>query len=145
MSLRFSAALFMGAAFAVSALAHATTPGKATTAPLTAKTTTSASSATIKSSNTPGSFSSLNSPISIDGLAKVEGIFSYCATVDPADAAQYALAISNIVKGHSASEIKDDHGSPRYVSALASSRNAQLAAIPVSTVVSSCKNFLAGK
>jgi hypothetical protein len=142
MSLRFSAALFMGAAFAVSALAHATTPGKATTGPVAAKTTPSA--ATVKSSNTPGSFSTLNSPISIDGLAKVEGIFSYCATVDPADAAQYAQAISNIVKGHSASEIKDDHGSPRYVSALGA-LNAQLAAIPVSTVVSSCKNFLAGK
>ena len=33
---------------------------------------------------------------------------------------------------------------PTYVAALGA-LNAQLAAIPVSTVVSSCKNFLAGK
>jgi hypothetical protein len=144
MSLRFSAALFMGSALAVSALAHATTPGKATTAPVPVKTTVSASNAMVKSSKTPGSLSTISSPISIDGLAKVEGILSYCATVDPADAAQYHQAMSNIVSGHSVTEIKNDQGSSRYVSAIGA-LNAELAALPVSTVVSSCKNFLAGK
>jgi hypothetical protein len=144
MSLRFSAALIMGAALAASSLAHATTPGKATTASVPTKATGSAISSSVRSSSTPSVFHSISSPITIDSLARVEGILSYCATVDPTDAAQYRQALSNIISGHPSSEIKDDQSSTRYVYALGL-LDTEIAKLPVSTVVSSCKTFLAGK
>ncbi len=143
MRLRFSAALIMGAALAVSSLAHATALPKATTTSAPAKTSGSAVSSSVKSSGTPVTLTTINSPITIDGLAKVEAILAYCGTVDQTNAAQYSKALSNITAGHSLAEIRNDQGSARYVSTL-STMNAQLAALPVGTVVTSCKNFLAG-
>ena len=140
----FLAVLITGTVLAVSSLAHATTPGKATTVSVPAKTSGSAVSSSVKSSSAPVPLSTINSPISIDGLAKVEAILSYCSTVDPTDAGKYGQALSNITAGHSLAEIRNDQSSSRYVSVLGG-LNAQLTALPVSTVVASCKNFLAGK
>jgi len=142
--LRFSAVLITGTVLAVSSLAHATTPGKAATTFAPAKGTGSAGSSSVKSSSTPAGVHSTSSPLSIDALAKVEGILSYCVTVDPANASLYKQAQSNITSGHASSELKNDQGSSRYVSALGA-LNAELAALPASTVISSCQNFLAGK
>lgn len=119
MSLRFSAALITGTAMAVSMLAHAATPATST-----AKTA--------------------STPITIEGLARVEGILSYCATVDPSNSAKYKQALNNILSGHSGSEIKTDQSSSRYTYALGVA-DQDVAKLPVSTVVSSCKGFLAVK
>ena len=143
MRLRFSAALIMGAALAVSSLAHATALPKATTTSVPAKTSGSAVSSSVKSSSTPVTLTTINSPITIDALAKVEAILAYCGTVDQTNAAKYSQALSNITAGHSLAEIRNDQSNPRYVSTLGS-MNAQLAALPAGTVVTSCKNFLAG-
>jgi hypothetical protein len=148
MRLRFSEALIMGAALAVSSLAHATALPKATTTSVPAKTVPaktsgSAVSSSVKSSSTPATLTTINSPITIDALAKVEAILAYCGTVDKTNASQYSQALSNITAGHSLAEIRNDQSSSRYVSTLGS-MNAQLAALPAGTVVTSCKNFLAG-
>jgi hypothetical protein len=143
MRLRFSVALIMGAALAVSSLAHATALPKATTTSVPAKTSGSAVSSSVKPSGTPVTLTPIISPITIDGLAKVEAILAYCGTVDQTNAAKYGQALSNITAGHSLAEIRNDQSSTRYVSTLGS-MNAQLAALPAGTVVTSCKNFLAG-
>ncbi len=119
MSLRFSAALITGTALAVSMLAHPATPATNIT-------------------KTP------STPITIEGLARVEGILSYCATVDPSNSSKYKQALSNIISGQSGSEIKGDQSSSRYTYALGVA-DQSVAKLPVSTVVSSCRGFLAGK
>jgi hypothetical protein len=97
----------------------------------------------IKSSGHATSPSNPAAPITVDALAQVTAILNYCKQVDRPDAGQYERALANILTGHASSEMKVDESSSSYGSA-ARSINLQLAAIPVSTVVSACKNFLAG-
>jgi hypothetical protein len=128
--------LITGTVLAVSSLAHATqhpspAPIQSTTGP-------------IKSSGNPTSPSNPAAPITVDGLAQVTSILNYCKQVDRPNSGHYEQALANILSGHASSEIKVDESSPNYGSA-ARSINLQLAALPVSTVVSACKNFLAGK
>jgi hypothetical protein len=76
-------------------------------------------------------------------MAQVTAILNYCSQVDRPNADKYERALGNILSGHASFEMKVDESSPRYGSA-ARSINLQLAALPVSTVVSACNNFLAG-
>lgn len=127
--------LITGTVLSVSSLAHATqhptpAPIQSTTGP-------------IKSSGHATSPSNPAAPITVDALAQVTAILNYCKQVDRPDAGQYERALANILTGHASSEMKVDESSSSYGSA-ARSINLQLAAIPVSTVVSACKNFLAG-
>jgi hypothetical protein len=134
MHLRFSVALITGTVLAVSTLGHATSslhsPGnhsmKVIPGHLNAKT------------------SAVSSPITIEGLARVEGILSYCAKVDPKSATKYQQFMSNILTGHSSGEIDTDQGSSRYTFALGVV-DQTIAKLPASTVVSACQNMLAGK
>jgi hypothetical protein len=128
--------LITGTVLSVSSLAHATqhptpAPIQSTTGP-------------IKSSGHATSPSNPAAPITVDGLAQVTAILNYCKQVDRPDSGQYERALANILSGHASSEMKVDESSSRY-GAGARAINLQLAALPVSTVVSACKNFLAGK
>ena len=135
--------LITGTVLSVSSLAFATPPPKSEAvkpSPSPIQSTTGP----IKSSGHATSPSNSAAPITVDGLAQVTAILNYCKQVDRPDSAKYERALANILSGHASSEMKVDESSSRYGSA-ARSINLQLAAIPVSTVVSACKNFLAGK
>ena len=135
--------LITGTVLAVSSLAHATPPAK---------------SAAIKASPSPGQSTTIPAkisglstspsqpvaPITVDALAQVTAILNYCKQVDRPDSGQYERALANILSGHASSEMKVDESSSSY-GAGARAINIQLASLPVSTVVSACKNFLAGK
>ena len=133
MGLRFSA-LITGTVLAVSTLSHA--------APSPKSAAVKNSTGPIKTSTHPVS-NATPSPISVDGLAQVTAILSYCSQVDRPNAGKYAAALANILSGHASAELKVDEASPLY-GAGARNINLQLASLPVSTVVSACKNFLAG-
>lgn len=83
-------------------------------------------------------------PITIEGLARVEGTLSYCAKIDPKSSAKYQQALNNVLSGHPVSEIKADQSSSRYTYALGV-LDQTIAKLPVGTVLSSCQNFIAGK
>ena len=123
MSLRFSAVLAMGTVLSVSSISHATTTPNSS-----------------KSPNKPAP----PGPMTIESLARVEGIFNYCATIDPNSAGKYHQVLSNIISGHSESEIRDDENSPRYTYALGVV-DTEIAKLPKSTALSACRNSLAGK
>jgi hypothetical protein len=142
MRLRFSV-LITGTVLAVSSLAQATQPPKSEAvhpSPSPVQSTTGP----IKSSGHATSPSNPAAPITVDALAQVTAILNYCKQVDRPDASQYARALANILSGHASSEMKVDESSSSY-GAGARAINIQLASLPVSTVVSACKNFLAGK
>jgi hypothetical protein len=127
--------LITGTVLAVSSPAHATqhptpAPVQSTTGP-------------IKTSGHSTAPSGPAAPITVDGLAQVTGILNYCSQVDRHNAGSYARALSNILSGHASSEMKVDQSSAIYGTGVRSI-NLQLASLPVSTVVSGCKNFLAG-
>jgi hypothetical protein len=122
-SLRFSAVLAMGTVLSVSSISHATTAPNSS-----------------KSPNKPAP----PGPMTIESLARVEGIFNYCATIDPNSAGKYHQVLSNIISGHSESEIRDDESSPRYTYALGVV-DTEIAKLPESTALSACRNSLAGK
>jgi hypothetical protein len=124
MSLRFSVAVIMGTVLAVSSLSHATPPIQNTST---------------KSTSSPAN----KTPITIEGLARVQGILNYCEVVDSKSASKYQQALSNITSGHSTAEIKDDESNSRFVYAVGVV-DTEIAKLPVATVVSSCKNFIAG-
>ena len=124
MSLRFSVAVIMGTVLAVSSLSHATPPIQNTST---------------KSTSSPAN----KTPITIEGLARVQGILDYCEVVDSKSASKYRQALSNITSGHSTAEIKDDESNSRFVYAVGVV-DTEIAKLPVATVVSSCKNFIAG-
>ena len=135
MRLGFSA-LITGTVLAVSSLSHAAPSPK---------------SATVKSNSTGPTKTSTHpvsnatpAAITVDALAQVTAILAYCSQVDRPDAGKYAAALASILSGHGAAEIKVVEASPLY-GAGARNINLQLASLPVSTVVSACKNFLAGK
>ena len=142
MRLGFSA-LITGTVLAVSTLAHATPQPKSasvkpTPAPIQSTT------GPIKTSGHPTVSSNPAAPITVDGLAQVTAILNYCAQVDRPNAGSYARAMANILSGHASSEMKVDQSSASYGSGVRS-MNLQLTSLPVGTVVSACKNFLAGK
>jgi hypothetical protein len=141
MRLRFSA-LATETVLTVSLLAHATPPPKSAAI----KPTPSPIQSTIGPIKTSGHSTTPSNPvapITVDGMAQVMAILSYCSQVDRPEADKYERALASILSGHAPSEMKVDESSPRYGSA-ARSINVQLASLPVSTVVSACKNFLAG-
>jgi hypothetical protein len=128
---------------AVSSLAHATPAPKSvavkpTPAPIQSTT------GPIKTSGHSTTPSNPAAPITVDGLAQVTGILNYCAQVDRPNAGNYARALANILSGHASSEMKIDQSGAGYGAGVRLI-NLQLANLPVSTVVSECRNFLAGK
>ena len=120
MCLRFSATLIMGAALAVSSLTHAKTPEKPIPGP----------------SKPPAPSSS-----SETGLAQVQAIFSYCESVDPHSASKYLQLQSLVLAGNSSG--KNDDKNAAYRSEF-STISAELARIPVSTGVASCRSAITG-
>jgi hypothetical protein len=122
MSLRFSVTLMMGAALAVSSLAHAKTAVNPTPQTGTA--------------STP-------STLSASGLADVQAIITYCVVVDPHSAAKYERLLSVVTSGHSSSEISIDQKSAAYRSELITI-GAELLKIPASTGASTCKAAIVG-
>jgi hypothetical protein len=134
--------LITGTVLSVSSLAYATPPAKSEAIKPTPSPVQS-TTGPIKSSGHATSPSNPAAPITVDALAQVTAILNYCKQVDRPDAGQYERALANILTGHATSEMKVDESSSGYGSA-ARAINLQLAAIPVSTVVSACKNFLAG-
>ena len=142
MRLWFSA-LITGTVLAVSSLAHAAPqPKSATVKPTPAP--IQSTTGPIKSSGHSTTPSHPAAPITVDGLAQVTAILNYCSQVDRPDAGSYARALANILSGHASSEMKVDQSSAGFGSGVRS-MNLQLASLPVGTVVSACKNFLAGK
>jgi hypothetical protein len=135
--------LITGTVLSVSLLAHATPPAKSASVKPTPEPIQS-SNGPIKSSGHATTPNNSPAPITVDALAQVTAILNYCTQVDRPDAAQYQRALANILTGHATSEMKVDESSSSY-GAGARAINLQLAALPVSTVVSACKNFLAGK
>lgn len=135
--------LITGTVLAVSTLAPAapqpkSASVKATPAPIQSTT------GPIKTSGHSTFPSNSAAPITIDGLAQVTGILNYCSQVDRPNAGSYARALANILSGHASSEMKIDQSSAGYGAGVRLI-NLQLASLPVSTVVSECRNFLAGK
>jgi hypothetical protein len=128
MRLRFSIAVITGTVLAVSSLSHATPPTQNTS---------------VKSTSSPASSPASKTPITVEGLARVQGVLTYCAVVDSKSAVKYQQALTNIISGHSSAEIKEDQSSSRFVYALGVV-DTEIAKLPVATVVSSCKNFIAG-
>jgi hypothetical protein len=114
MRLRFSTTLIMGAVLAVSSLAHA------------------------KSNSTPAPAKAPN-PSSSSGLAQVEAIFSYCESVDPLSAAKYRKVQSHVLSGYSDSDDKNSAFRSEF-----SAFSAQLATIPKSTGVATCRIAIVG-
>jgi hypothetical protein len=134
--------LITGTVLSVSSLSHATPPAKSaaiksTPAPI------QSSNGPVKSSGHGTTPSNQAAPITVDALAQVTAILNYCKQVDRPDSVQYERALANILSGHASSEMKVSESSPSY-GAGARAINLQLASLPVSTVVSACKNFLAG-
>ena len=82
-----------------------------------------------------------NAPITIEGLARVEGTLSYCATIDPKNSLQYHKVLDNILSHHPESEIETDQRSSRYTYAMGV-LDQEIARLPVSTVVTSCKSMI---
>jgi hypothetical protein len=82
--------------------------------------------------------------INIDGLAQVTGILSHCAKVDPHRSAKYMQALGHFLSGVSSSEIRGDRNTSAYDRAE-KKLDIELARVPSGTVVSACKDFLAGK
>jgi hypothetical protein len=124
MCLRFSTGLILGTVLAVSSLTHAKTPEKSTPAP--AKTQSPA-----PSSSAAG------------GIAQVQAIFSYCESVDPHSAGKYVLLQALILAGNSPAQILADEKSSAFRSEF-NSTSAELAAIPVSTGITTCRSAIAG-
>ncbi len=123
MSLRFSAVLAMGTVLSVSSISHATTAPNSS-----------------KSPNKPAP----PGPMTIESLARVEGIFNYCATIDLPSSSKYKQILSNIISGYPASEIKDDESSTRYRYALGVV-DTEIAKLSLSTALNACRSSLAGK
>lgn len=143
MRLRFSIAVITGTVLAVSSLAHATSqPRSASVKPTPAP--IQSTTGPIKTSGHSTAPSSPAAPITVDGLAQVTGILNYCSQVDRPNTRNYASALANILSGHASSEMKVDQSSAGYGVGVRWI-NLQLANLPVSTVASECKNFLAGK
>ncbi len=134
--------LITGTVLSVSSLTHATPPPKSAAIKSTPSPIQS-TTGPIKSSGHGTTPSNPAAPITVDGLAQVTSILNYCKQVDRPNSGQYERALANILSGHASSEMKVSESSPSY-GAGARAINLQLAAIPVSTVVSACKNFLAG-
>lgn len=85
-----------------------------------------------------------SAPITIEGLARVEGTLSYCSTIDPKNSNQYQKVLNNILSHHTASEIHTDQSSSRYTYAIGV-LDQEMAKLPVSTVVTSCKSLIGAK
>jgi len=119
MCLRFPTALILGTVLTVSALAHAKTPVKPAPVQNPAPSASSAS-----------------------GIAQVQAIFSYCERVDPHSVVKYVLLQSLILSGNSPAAIVADERSAAYRSEF-NTVSAELAAIPVSTGVATCKSAIA--
>jgi hypothetical protein len=134
--------LMTGTVFAVSLLAHASPPPRSAAIKPTPSPIQS-TSGPIKTSGHSTNPSNPAAPITVDGMAQVAAILNYCSQVDRPNGDKYERALANILSGHTSSEMKVDESSPRYGSA-ARSIDLQLAALPVSAVMSACKNFLAG-
>ncbi len=82
--------------------------------------------------------------MTIESLARVEGIFNYCATIDSQSAGKYKQLLSNIISGYPASEIKEDESSSRYTYALGVV-DTEIAKLPRSSALTTCRSSLAGK
>lgn len=123
MCLRFDSALILGTALSVSSLAHAKTPAKS--APEPAKQTQSPSSS------------------AASAMAQVQAILSYCESVDPHSIGKYVLLQSLVLSGDSPAQILADEKSETYRSEFSSIR-AELAAIPVSTGITTCRSAIEG-
>ena len=121
MCLRFTTILITGTVLAVSSLAHAKTPSKATP-PVKAQT---------------------QSTISASGLAQVAAILTYCQVVDSHSFAKYQRVRSLVISGHSSAEISDDERSAAYLSEL-KVIGAQLVKVPASAGISSCRTLITG-
>src|SRR5215472_704710 len=121
MCLRFPTALNLGTVLTVSSLAHAKTPIKPPS-PV----------------QNPAP-----SPSSASGVAQVQAIFSYCERVDPHSVVKYILLQSLILSGNSPAVIVADEKSAGYRSEF-NTMSAELAAIPVSTGIATCKSAIAG-
>jgi hypothetical protein len=135
--------LITGTVLAVSSLANATpAPKSATVKPTPAPIQSTTGS--IKTSGHSTTPSSPAAPITVDGLTQVTGILNYCSQVDRPNAGNYARALANILSGHASSEMKVDQSGAGYGAGVRLI-NLQLANLPVSSVVSECKSFLAGK
>ena len=102
------------------------------------------SGAVIAASTFANATSAPNAPITIEGLARVEGTLSYCSTVDPKDSGQYQKVLNNILSRHTASEIQTDQSSSRFTYAMGVI-DQEMAKLPVATVVSSCKSLIGAK
>lgn len=102
------------------------------------------SGAIIAASTIANATSAPNAPITIEGLARVEGTLSYCATLDPKNSGQYQKALDNILSHHTASEIRNDQASSRYTYAMGV-LDQEMAKLPVSTVLASCKSLIGSK
>lgn len=100
--------------------------------------------AVIAASTFANATSAPNAPITIEGLVRVEGTLSYCATLDPSNSSQYHNALDNVLSRHTPAEIKTDQSSSRYTYAIGV-LDQEMAKLPVSTVVSSCKSFIGAK
>ena len=122
MCLRFTTILITGTVLAVSSLAHAKTPSKATPPPVKAQT---------------------QSTISASGLAQVAAILTYCQVVDSHSFAKYQRVRSLVISGHSSAEISDDERSAAYLSEL-KVIGAQLVKVPASAGISSCRTLITG-
>lgn len=120
MCLRFSVTLITGTVLAVSTLAHA----KTTPAP-----------AVIKSPAPPA--------LPVSAMAQIEGIISYCQSVDPHSSAKYKQLGDLVLSGQSSQLKSDDEKGAAYQSDLSAVR-AELAKIAVSKGVSTCKAGIAG-
>jgi hypothetical protein len=142
MRLGFSA-LITGTVLAVSSLAHANPPAKSAAIQPTPSPVQS-TTGPIKTSGHSTAPSNPAAPITVDGLAQVTGILNYCSQVDRPNTGTYTRALANILSGHASSEMKIDQSSAGFGAGVRSI-NLQLASLPISTVASGCKNFLAGK
>lgn len=98
----------------------------------------------IAASTLANATSAPNTPITIEGLARVEGTLSYCATLDPRNSSQYQKVLSNILSRHTASEIQSGQKSSRYTYAMGV-LDKEMAKLPAGTVVSSCKSLIGAK
>jgi hypothetical protein len=134
--------LITGTVLSVSSLAHANPlPKSASLKPTPAP--IQSTTGPIKTSGHSTAPSNPAAPITVDGLAQVTGILNYCSQVDRPNAGSYARALASILSGHASSEMKVDQSSASYGAGVRSI-NLQLASLPVSTVGSACRNFLAG-
>ncbi len=120
MRLGFSA-LITGTVLSVSLLAHATSAPK---------------TATVNSTPSPHSDQASNTG---DGVARVTAILGYCSKVDRRNAGDYRRALAHILSGNASS--KADESSSAGIRSI----DQELRILPVGTVTTACRNFLAGK